>query len=74
MVAVSIKMRDGSTYQTQLNVSLEDSEKHVFSGSPFVRLAYENGYVYLAVSDISAVVGAEVPKEQSPPNEVFSAD
>jgi len=58
-------MRDGASYQTNLESSLDEAEKFVFSGSPFVRLAYDNGWIYLNVAEITTVIGAK-SEEQNP--------
>ena len=71
MVLVSIKMRDGASYQTQLETSLEDAEKFVFNGSPFIRLAYDNGWIYLALSDVSTVIGAEGKEQAAVVNDIL---
>jgi len=64
-------MRDGASYQTNLESSLDEAEKFVFNGSPFVRLAYDNGWIYLNVAEIATIIGAKSEEQAAVVNDIL---
>lgn len=64
MLVLQVKMRNGDSYLTQMNVTLEEAEKFILA-QKFIKLMYQGALVYLNTEDVMSVALQEPQPQES---------